>query len=282
MVVNNERSAVPDRRWHRDPKIQVSFLDRSHYYARGVNFALRRVRTQYVAIINDDVRLSRTWTEAMMEALVRHPQYGSFASRVTSLRDPSVLDSCGDSLHLCGRATANGWLEPADSWTQPREVFSASGCLATYRTEDLRRAGFLDERFIAYMEDVDTGFRLQLLGRPCLFWPAAEAGHFGGGTRKGASFAARLAERNSILTMVKNFPGTLFSDAVGEVLSAHLRPCDFEGERSWGSWREGKMAAAACLGHAFRERRSIQATRRVSDSYVKSILERGRPSRCHL
>ena len=228
VVVNNVRAAVPGRSWHHDPSIQVSFLDRGHYYAKGVSFALRRVKTEYVAVVNDDVRLSPNWTEAMMEATSRHPQYGSFASRVVSLRDPNVLDSCGDSLYLCGRATANGWLESSSSWTQAQEVFSASGCLATYRMKDLHKAGLLDERFVAYMEDVDIGFRLQLLGRPCFFWPAAEAAHMGGGTRKTATFAARLAERNSILTMVKNLPRSLFSVAAVEMLKTHLRPYPFE------------------------------------------------------
>lgn len=282
VVVNNRRSDVAERGWHSDPDVRVTFLDRDHYYAKGVNIALDDVLTEYVAVINDDVRLSGTWVEAITEGFSRYPDYGSLASRVTSLRDPAVLDSCGDSLHLCGRATANGWLESTDHWTAPQEVFSASGCVAAYRTADLRLAGPLDERFVAYMEDVDLGFRLQLLGRPCLFWPGAEAAHVGGGTRKKARFAARLAERNAVLTVLKNFPGPLLRDVGAEVLTAHLQPCAFEGERSWATWRAGKLSAARHLAHALGERQRVQRARRVSVAYIRSILKEGRPRRCHL
>jgi GT2 family glycosyltransferase len=168
VIVNNAHAGLPPRPWHRaEPgRVEVDFLTPGHYFAKGVNVALRQVRTEYVAVVNDDVRLQPTWLEAVMEGLVQHPEYGSIASRVVSLRHPGLLDSCGDSAYLSGWATANAWLEPDDGWTEAREVFSASGCLATYRTADILRAGLFDETFVAYMEDVDLGFRMQLLGRP--------------------------------------------------------------------------------------------------------------------
>jgi GT2 family glycosyltransferase len=283
VVVNDsEPVALPQRWQHGATVANVSYLSRGHYYAKGVNFALRRVETKYVAVINDDVRLQPTWVEAIVEGFAHHPGYGSLASRVVSLRDESVLDSCGDSLYLCGRASANGWLEPVTGWRDPCEVFSTAGCVAAYRVSDLRRAGFLDESFVAYMEDVDLGFRLQLLGRPCLYWPAAEAGHIGGATRKTPRYAARLAERNSILTVVKNMPGGLLPAALPDFIAGHSSPCSFEGWRSWSAWRRGGFSAACALPDALAKRREVQASRRVSNPYIRSILKPGRPSVCHL
>lgn len=284
IVVNNTASAVPKGSWckERSSRVSVSFLTRDHYYAKGVNVALARVETKYVSVINDDVRLQPTWIEAVMEGLERNPQYGSIASRVISLRDESLLDSCGDSIHMSGRATANGWLDPIEMWTVPQEVFSTSGCLATYHMEDVRRAGYLDESFVAYMEDVDLGFRLQLLGRPCLFWPMAEAGHIGGATRKTPHLAAHLAERNSILTVAKNMPIELAPVAFPEFVRGHIGPCSFEGFRSWPAWRSGWASALRVAPRLARKRCDIQKSRRVSTDYLRSIIKLGQPEVCHL
>lgn len=282
VVVNNRRADVPSRPWHRRPGLEVTFLSRSYYFAKGVNIGLRSASTEYVAIANDDVRLPISWVEAIMEGFTCHPGYGSLASRVTSLRYPGRLDSCGDALHLCGRATNNGWQESSAMWTDVREVFSPSGCLGAYRRADVAAAGYLDDHFIAYMEDVDLGFRLQLLGRPCLFWPGAEAGHTGGATRRSSRFSARLTERNSVLTLVKNLPSTLWQQAFPEIVSAHVRPCSYEGHQSWLSWIFGKVGATTSFAYARRARRDIQATRRISDAHVASLLASGLPDTCHL
>jgi GT2 family glycosyltransferase len=282
VVVNNERADLNGRRWDHSPRGMVTYLNRGHYYAKGVNVALRQLHTEYVAVINDDVRLLPTWVEAIMAAVSQHPKFGSFASRVISLRDESRLDSCGDSLYLSGRATANGWLEPLDCWTDPCEVFSASGCLATYRVADIARAGLLDEDFTAYMEDVDLGFRLQLLDRRCLYWPYAEAAHVGGATRKTPRLAARLAERNSVLTMVKNMPCAVAATAASDFIQGHCSPCSFEGYRSWSAWCSGKASSFRGLRAALRKRDGIQANRSASDAYIQSIIKPGSPDRCHL
>lgn len=282
VLVNNCRADVPPRTWHRQAGVDVTFLSHHHYFAKGINIGLRSTLTTYVTIVNDDVRLASTWIEAIMDGFTKNPDYSSLASRVTSLRYPGRLDSCGDTLHLCGRATNNGWQQSTATWTDAREVFSPSGSLGTYRRKDIAEAGYLDDRFIAYMEDVDLGFRLQLLGYPCLFWPDAEAAHIGGATRRSSRFSARLTERNSVLTLVKNLPSSLWIQALPEIVRTHARPCSYEGHQSWLSWSLGKLGATTSFAHAKRARRHIQATRRVSDEHVASLLAPGSPDTCHL
>lgn len=282
VIVNNHASEVNRFLSFRRPKTTVSILSPRHYFTKGVNVALREASTRYVAIVNDDIRLTHTWVETAGTALDLHPQYGSLASRVLSLRFPGLIDSCGDSLYTSGQATNNGWHEPATLWKEPEEVFAASGCLAVYHTADVVRAGFLDEDYVAYMEDVDLGFRLQLLGRPCLYWPAAEASHIGGATRRSATGAARLVERNTLITLLKNFPTSLLRGALRDISIGHLRPCSFEGHRSLTAWSWGKLSAAGHMSRTLKKRRYIQASRAVSDAYVRSILKQGSPPICHL
>lgn len=265
-----------------DSRTHVSYLTPSHYLARGANIALAAVRTPYVALVNDDVRLTPNWVESALDGLERHRDYASLASRVLSARIPGLLDSCGDTLYRSGLATNNGWRQPATGWREPREVFSAAGCLATYRTTEIRRVGLLDETFGAYLEDIDLGFRLQLVGGRCLYWPAAEASHIGGATRKGPQRAARLVERNTVLNLVKNLPDALVHAHLREILCAQLWPCAFEGQRSARAWAHGKLTATRHLKAALVKRRHIQASRVVSDGYIASILGHGQPAVCHL
>lgn len=49
-----------------------------------------------------------------------------------------------------------------------REIFAPCAAAALYRRSVLQQLGGFDEHYFCYMEDVDLGFRLRLLGHSAL------------------------------------------------------------------------------------------------------------------
>jgi len=119
----------------------------------------------------------------------------------------------GDAYHISGLVWREGHGKPVVSATQDnREIFSPCAAAALYRRDALIEAGGFDEDFFCYVEDVDLGFRLRLLGYRCLQVPAAVAHHVGSATTGGkqSDFAVYHGHRNLVWCYVKNMPPVLF------------------------------------------------------------------------
>ena len=182
-------------------------LGRNTGFAHAANRGVEAAGAELVALVNTDVVLGPDWLERMSACLAAHPDAASAACKMVDLRDPSVVWDAGDFLRRDGHAEQRGRGEPDDGrFDGPGEAFSACAGAALYRRAAVREEGGFDERFFAYLEDVDLGLRLRLRGWTCRYEPAV-ARHAGGAS------SARLerpvegwVERNTLLLVAKAFP----------------------------------------------------------------------------
>ena len=58
------------------------------------------------------------------------------------------------------------------AYDEPGEVFGACAGAALYRRHAVLGLGGFDERYFAYLEDVDLALRLRLVGWTCAYEPA--------------------------------------------------------------------------------------------------------------
>ncbi len=123
-------------------------------------------------MLNNDTEVTAGWIEAGL-APFADPTVGSVAPLVLVRRDPSRVDSAGDSYTVVGWPTKRGHGEDARRWRDrpPHRVFGASGSSAFYRTAALRRVGAFDPTYHSYYEDVDLAFRLRWAGYVAVFTP---------------------------------------------------------------------------------------------------------------
>ena len=191
----------------RAPAVRLLELGRNTGFAFAANRGVEAVGASAVALVNTDVVLAPDWLERMARALDRHPEAASVASKMIDLNNPGLLYDAGDFLRRDGAAEQRGRFEFAwGRFDQPGEVFSACAGAALYRREAMLAAGGFDERFFAYLEDVDLGLRLRLAGWICRYEPAV-AWHAGGGTSgKLRRPLTAWVVRNTLLLTARAFP----------------------------------------------------------------------------
>lgn len=180
-------------------------------FATAASAGMRAAKGRLIALLNDDAVAQPDWLEAMAEAADRHPNVGSFASRVLDAADPSRIDSAGHGLTRWGEPFALGHgLPDGAPFHVERAVFGAPACAAVYRWELLRDCGTFDASFEAYLEDVDLSLRAQVMGFSCLYVPSARVFHRGsssyGWGPNGDGTAERLIARNRVRMMLKSMP----------------------------------------------------------------------------
>jgi len=187
------------------PTVRVIGLPTNVGFAKGNNLGARAARSEYVAFLNNDMRVDQRWLLELVQTIQKSDDVAAVGSKILSW-DGSEIDFIGGTLNFYGMG-----FQPTDQSQHGddcvREVlFACGGALLARRSVFLESGGF-DEDFFAYFEDVDWGWRLWILGYRVLLQPKAIAYHRGHAT--GKKFAAEqravLYERNALYMIIKNY-----------------------------------------------------------------------------
>lgn len=190
-------------------------------FTRAGNLGLRDSRGEWIFFMNPDVRLERDWLEKALPAFELSPRIGMVTGKILRF-DRSTIDSTGQFLSRSRRAIERGYNQPdRGQYNRKGFVFSVCGAVALYKremVEAVRLNGeFLDEDFFAFYEDLDVGWRANLLSWRGYYVPDAVAYHYRGGSQKGGGWLARFSQlsqrptevkfhivKNRYLTIIKN------------------------------------------------------------------------------
>src|SRR5665647_2671200 len=106
-----------------------------------------------------------------------------------------------------------------------KDVLFGTGAAMFVRTGVYREVGGFDERFFMFYEDVDLGWRLNLLGYRVRYEPGSVAYHRHHVTMKkfGSFRETYLLERNALLTMYKNYDDESLGRALPAAMALSVR-----------------------------------------------------------
>jgi GT2 family glycosyltransferase len=189
------------------PRARVLALGRNTGFAYAANRGIEAAGADAVALVNTDVELAPDWLERLRARLMGDPGLGAVASKMVELADRTRLYDAGDVLRRDGACEQRGRFHADDGrFDAPGEVFAACAGAALYRRAAVLGVGGFDERFFAYLEDVDLGLRLRLAGWRCGYEPAVAAHASGGSSWQLRRPVGAWVERNTLLLVAKAFP----------------------------------------------------------------------------
>jgi GT2 family glycosyltransferase len=154
-------------------------------YCGGANQGIHATRGEFVLILNPDVRLHETFLEQIIAGMQIDPAIGIVTGKILRF-DGVTLDSTGQFLRPDCTPLERGYGQPDNGqYNQPEYVFSACGAVVCYRRamlEQIQVQGqYFDETYGSFFEDLDVGWRAQLLGWKTYYLPQAVAYHYRGG-----------------------------------------------------------------------------------------------------
>ncbi len=263
VVDNGSRDGSLDYLRSAKPPIEVTVLElgANTGFAHAANRGMAHAHAELVALINTDVVIADDWLARMTGALAGDPQAASVTGKLLAMHEPGRIYDAGDILRRDGACEQRGRFMVDDGrWDQAGDVFGACAGAAVYRRDAVLATGGFDERFFAYLEDVDLALRLRLAGWTCRYEPVT-ARHAGGGSAhqlRGGSH--RLVARNTLVLVAKAFPARWLP------LVAY-RQCGW----AWHALQERRLrahlaalaAAAPLLPAALRQRRGLRRGARI-------------------
>jgi GT2 family glycosyltransferase len=229
-----------------------------------------------IAPLNNDTETAPGWAEALVAALLSHPDAGMAASKMLLFDRRDTFHSAGDAYGVDGIPVNRGvWQMDEGQYDGDEYIWGGCGGAVAYRRAMLEDIGLLDEELFMYCEDVDLNWRAQLAGYRCVFAPGAVVYHHLSATG-GGEIASFFTGRNTLWVLAKNYPGELLRRHWRAVVRAQLQVA-WEALKAWqGSAARarlrGQLAGLLGLPRWLRKRRAVQAARRVPLDVIESLL----------
>ncbi|HEX3026836.1 MAG TPA: glycosyltransferase, partial [Clostridia bacterium] len=264
-------------------------------FAKPSNDGARRATGEYVAFLNNDMKVERDWLIELVKSM--ESNNASCAGSVIMNWNGELLDFAGGSISFYGMGYQYHFHESMDKveslLTQDKELlFSCGGAMIVKRDLFLRIGGF-DEDYFAFFEDIDLGWRLNVLGEKVVLSVKSRAyhKHHSTGNRFSKERMQVLYERNSLYTIYKNYgeellnkafwPAILMNNANAfgrsgidrDEFDLRISSKKFDDK---GTFISNLAAAQLCALHDFvknlnkmtEKRRYIQANRKISDEKI--------------
>lgn len=277
LVDNNSDNFSADHASSIYPGIELLAQDENLGFAAANNLAVDHLEgMDWIALLNPDAYPEPGWLEQLLDATTRYPDYALFGSHMLSA-DGVTMDGTGDVYHVSGAVWRRDYGKPAASGcSDDDEIFAPSAAAALVRRAAFIKAGGFAEDFFCYMEDVDLGFRLRLLGYRALHVASARVTHEGSGVvGEYSDFHVYHGHRNLVWVYVRDMPGHLLWLYLPQHLLYNLASVIlFMLRGKAGTILRAKRDALAGLGKAWRQRREIQSAAVVSPAKLKPHMSR--------
>jgi GT2 family glycosyltransferase/glycosyltransferase involved in cell wall biosynthesis len=175
-------------------------------FAGGCNLGVAKSSGEYVAFLNNDAKPHPDWIAEAIATFETSPRIGAVASKVLDW-DAVNVDYLDAAITWYGMGyKPHAGEQDRGAWDEEKDVLFGTGAAMFIRADVYEQLGGFDDNFFMFYEDVDLGWRLNLLGYRFRFQPRSLAYHkHHASMNKFGNFREMyLLERNALYTLYKN------------------------------------------------------------------------------
>ncbi|MBU1023332.1 glycosyltransferase family 2 protein [bacterium] len=194
------------------PWVRLIQSSRNLGFCGGIHKAVSESTAECLVFLNNDMILEPGFLDSILKPLDDDQTVGAVAGLILNETGMKV-DYAGGDINLfgwgfqrCHNMSIAEFEEKHFDNSYPRQFFGCGGSLAMKRSIWEKSGGF-DNDYFAFFEDVDLGWRLNLMGLKTVLATKARVLHKHHGTASGMPVFLRtyLLERNALMTVIKNY-----------------------------------------------------------------------------
>lgn len=250
----------------------------------GIVKALEDENVGYIALLNTDARLERTWTEKLVKFATSKPRAACLQGTTLDYYNHDIIDSTHIYVARNGQATQGSWRDYFERELGPKKVFgvNAAACLITRDFIEAQPFGheLFDESMFMYLEDVDVAVRATVMGWDNYLVPFARAYHMGSASSsKNPGFSLYLTFRNNSGMIIKNFPFSVMLRLLPKIILSDIET--FRHLRRQGRKKISWIIPKARIAGFFRapiywvKRRKMMKTSTIDNGYLWTLMKKG-------
>ncbi len=197
------------------PDVKIIINDGNYGYSGGYNRGVEKIAEEYLVLLNSDVEVTENWLQPVIKTFADHPQLAALQPKVKDLNNRQNFEyagAAGGYIDFLGYPFCRGRLlyeleEDNGQYDSYHRVFWATGACLVVKRSLFIKAGKLNEKLFAHMEEIDLCWRLHHLGYEVGCCPQSVVYHLGGGTLNRLSTRKTFLNfRNNLVIMFLNMP----------------------------------------------------------------------------
>lgn len=184
-------------------------------FAGGHNFLVKKTKSDYVAVINNDIEVEKNWIKEMIGFSVQN-NADVCQPKIKWLRNKEYFEAagaCGGFMDKYGYEFYRGRIfenieKDRGQYNSSRRIFWACGSCMLIKRELIEKIGLFDEDFFMYSEEFDFCWRANIFGARLFCVPNSAVYHLGGFSVSSMKMDAKkeyLLHRNVLITFIKNY-----------------------------------------------------------------------------
>lgn len=193
------------------PHVQILRNKKNKGFAGGNNQAAKIAKGEILAFLNNDMKAHPLWLRSLVNKFITSKDDLVCVSSKILNYDGNKIDFIGGGFTPFGISFQSDFgksIKEVESEKQDVEkelLFGCAGAMAIKKDIFLKSGGF-DEDYFAYLEDVDLGWRLRIMGYRIIYVPQSVAfhKHRGTGSKIPHHQLEFMFERNRVFTIIKN------------------------------------------------------------------------------
>lgn len=195
IVVDNGSTDGSTEFLHREQNITVIENKENHGYARACNQGIMIGDSEFLVILNTDVKVSSGWLTEMIKTAHRDPMIGVVGPKMVNAQNQIVGAGVTKLDQYC---SGRGWLDPdgIGVYDRQEDCFSVGGACYMIRRSVLEQVGAFDGGYFFYFEESDLSLRIIEKGYRVVYAPQAKIVHHHEGSLNPRDYKGRL-QRNA-------------------------------------------------------------------------------------
>ncbi|MCS4276778.1 GT2 family glycosyltransferase/glycosyltransferase involved in cell wall biosynthesis [Mycetocola sp. BIGb0189] len=201
-------------------------------FTGGCNLGVEKSSGEFVAFLNNDARPHQDWILEAVRTFDSGQDIGAVASKVLDWEGVNI-DYAAASITWYGMGYKPQAGSPDNgSLDDERDVLFGTGAAMFMRGTVFEELGGFDDNFFMFYDDVDLGWRMNLLGYRFRYQPKSLAyhKHHASMNKFGNFRETYLLERNALFTLYKNLDDESLARVLPGALSLALRRAVARGE----------------------------------------------------
>jgi GT2 family glycosyltransferase len=233
VVDNASTDGTPDAIAEQFPNVLLIRNDSNLGFAKANNIGIARSRGKYVALVNSDVVVPQGCLDRLVDYLEKNPSIGLIGPKMLSpdgsigqsvMRLPTVWNTICSALGLHTLFPTSrvfgGFLMEGYGYDRIDDVEVLTGWFWMVPRIALQQVGGLDEQFFMYGEDIDWSHRFLKAGWRVVFYPDAEALHYGAASSAEAPTRFYIEMRRANLQYFRKHHGRVGS--IGYIVATSI------------------------------------------------------------
>ncbi len=207
------------------PHVRLIQNPRNEGFAGGCNVGVANADNPDILVfLNNDLRVEPDFLKELVAPIVRKEAHATGGLMLNW--DGERIDSAGGGMNLHGIGIQRGYQRKfTPAYDQPRWTLFACGGAMAMDAKVYAELGGFDNRFFAYYEDVDLGWRSWVQGYSTQYVPSAKCYHHHSSTsRRVPPERLRLLQvRNPLFACAKNYDDANFAKVFPTMLALASR-----------------------------------------------------------